>query len=145
MRTAVPLSRRILRGKFTVDDGCWEWTASRFRNGYGQGNRTVAHRVVYELLVGPVPEGLDLDHLCRNRGCVNPGHLEPVTRRENLRRGETLPAANAIKTHCNTGHEFSEENTYVDALGKRHCRACRRVAMKKADDKRKGRRRIKHG
>ena len=72
-------------------DGCWQWTAATNGRGYGQiwiaPKYMVAHRVAYKLFVGPVPEGLDLDHLCRNRGCVNPEHLEPVTRRENVRRG----------------------------------------------------------
>jgi HNH endonuclease len=85
-----------LEDKILVGDGCWEWTGARKDNGYGTvshpGRRTAnAHRVVYELLEGPIPEGLDLDHLCRNRGCVKPGHLEAVTRKENLNRGVRWP------------------------------------------------------
>lgn len=110
---------------------CWIWTASVSTPGYGQvylsGRNRIAHRLVYELLVGPIPEGLNLDHLCRNRRCVNPAHLEPVTQRENLMRGVgTIAGQNARKTHCKHGHEFTPENTRRDAKGNRHCRACAR-------------------
>lgn len=109
------------------ESGCWLWTAHTAA-GYGRFrmNRprrvACAHRVAYELVVGPIPEGLDLDHLCRNRGCVNPAHLEPVTRGENVRRG----AKGRLVTHCPQGHEYDGPNTYVDPKGLRHCRACRR-------------------
>jgi hypothetical protein len=119
--------------KVDKTDGCWFWTAATTASGYGaiadDGRRMqVAHRVAYELAVGPIPAGLHLDHLCRNRNCVNPAHLEPVTCRTNLLRGETLQAANAAKTHCKRGHEFTPENTgvYVDKRGGEHrrCREC---------------------
>lgn len=121
-----------LSNRFTVGDGCWEWTAGRTGGGYGaimvEGRQSTAHRVVYEVFVGPIPIGLDLDHLCRNRGCVRPDHLEPVTRRENLLRGETLAARHAAKTHCDAGHELTVENVYErkDKPG-RMCRECRRL------------------
>jgi hypothetical protein len=115
--------------------GCWLWTASlckgtgygQFREG-GRGSRMrTAHRVAYELLVGPVPAGLQLDHLCRVRRCVNPAHLEPVTNRENQLRGAGFPARNAAKTHCAHGHEYTPENTYLHpSTGHRRCRACAR-------------------
>lgn len=116
---------------------CWNWTGFVSTNGYGQvGFRRrmrPAHRVIYELIVGvEVAPHLDLDHLCRNRRCCNPRHLEPVDRQTNVLRGEGLAAINAAKTHCVNGHEFTPENTY---LGKgrsgrqtRVCRACGRAA-----------------
>jgi hypothetical protein len=77
--------------------------------------------------MGAVPEGLELDHLCRVRGCVNPKHLEPVTHRENLMRGESWSAVNARKTHCPEGHPYDETNTYIDGKGRRRCRECARA------------------
>lgn len=117
--------------RVVVDDGCWGWTGTvRKDNGYGQVPRHVfgtscSHRAVYEFLEGPVPDGLELDHTCRNRWCVNPAHLEPVTHRENLLRGNTI-AARANATHCQRGHEFTPDNTITRASRptKRECRAC---------------------
>lgn len=124
-----PFERAI--DKFTIGDGCWEWTAATFR-GYGQmggiGRSTLkAHRVVYEQFRGPIPAGLDLDHLCRNRACVRPSHLEPVTRRENLLRGETFLARNVAKVACLHGHPFDQRNTGRTHNGtRRYCRTCLR-------------------
>jgi hypothetical protein len=109
---------------------CWEWTASRL-HGYGQswmgGRLRYAHRVAYELLLGPIPESLYIDHLCRNRGCVNPDHLELVTFRENTLRGFSFSARNARKTHCKRGHPFTPDNVKILAEGGRRCRACTRA------------------
>lgn len=111
---------------------CWEWTASRTPAGYGKfaigGNMlATAHRWAYECLVGPIPDGLVLDHLCRNRRCVNPDHLEPVTWQENLDRSPLPSARISTKRACKSGHEFSAENTYVTRSGMRQCRTCHRI------------------
>ena len=129
---------RELFWKFVVlggPDDCWEWTGGCNKDGYGifhvqritaRWNRC-AHRVAYELLVGQIPSGLTLDHTCTNTSCVNPRHLEPVTQRVNLLRGNTVNAVNAAKTHCIHGHEFTLENTYRRPdNGTRACKTCMR-------------------
>lgn len=125
--------QRVQHG--TEVDDCWLWTGTVDTPGYGrvQINRRKigAHRVAYEALVGPIPEGLDLDHLCRNRLCVNPAHLEPVTRRENLLRGNTVPAQRAARTHCPAGHEYTPENTYYSARNQRNCKECNRLSCRR--------------
>lgn len=139
----------------TKTETCWLWKGHRNRYGYGVVKRHIdgrrvrwlAHRVIYELLVGPIPEGHDLGHACHDldlsctggrtcphRPCVKaiadehgPAHLEPVTIRENLMRGNTLAAANARKTHCKRGHPFDLLNTRWTKNGARECRACTRL------------------
>ena len=111
------------------NSGCWLWMGACNQKGYGQirqqgGKRQVAHRVIYELLKGPIPERLTLDHLCRMKICVNPNHLEIVTLRENILRGNGIPAQNARKTHCLHGHLFDDKNTVVDPNGHRRCKKC---------------------
>lgn len=91
--------------------------------GYGMYNRTMAHRASYEIYKGPIPEGLEIDHLCRNRRCINPDHLEPVTRKENILRGESPTATNKRKTHCPNGHLYD----FIRPNGERECRSCHRV------------------
>lgn len=109
---------------------CWVWQGRPNNEGYGQvswhGRRTHPHRLVYELLAGPVAQGLVLDHLCRVRLCVNPAHLEQVTSRENVLRGVGPSAQNAVKTHCPSGHAYTPDNTRV-RRGRRHCAACHRT------------------
>lgn len=121
------------------NSGCWLWTAAAFVSGYGavrfDGRTSYAHRVVYEHERGPIPAGLEIDHKCRNRLCVNPDHLEPVTKAENARRAlpYSIPAAvafQAAKTHCHRGHPFSGENLAFDKVGARRCRTCARENMR---------------
>lgn len=120
-----PLVR--LRERYIVDHdtGCWVWTGIKDKLGYGNfgfhGRKHTAHRASYLLLIGDIPEGLDVDHLCRNPSCVNPSHLEPVTRSENIRRGFSHERA---KTHCPQGHPYSGENLAVLSTGHRRCRTC---------------------
>ncbi|MFF4738791.1 HNH endonuclease signature motif containing protein [Streptomyces sp. NPDC001262] len=115
--------------KVAKGDGCWTWKASVRANGYGQvrvGARVrSAHRVAYELAYGQIPPGLVIDHLCRNRRCVRPSHLDAVTQRTNVLRGVSLAAHRAAQTHCIHGHLFDAVNTYVASNGTRKCRACR--------------------
>jgi len=135
--------------KYQIDDssGCWNWTAYRRKDGYGEislggreMSRGLAHRVSYENLVGPIDPRLEIDHKCRNRACVNPLHLEPVTRLENTMRG-LLPtvqiARHAAVTACPRGHEYTTENTYVATTAKGyHNRMCRACARERAAERR---------
>lgn len=133
--------------KIEVDQrGCWRWTSTkssgyaRFTVGTHANHKLVlAHRYAYEALVGPIPDGLQLDHLCRVTDCVNPAHLEPVTARENTMRGETITAAHAAQVECVNGHEFTPSNTYWRPTGGRACRECGRIRWREWNAKRKAR------
>lgn len=116
---------------------CWIWTGRLFYDGYGQlpaaGKRVRAHRFSYELLVGPIPAGLVIDHLCRVHACVNPAHLEPVTARENVLRGTSASAMHSAKTHCKRGHPLSGDNLLILATRpERVCRVCHNLRRRKA-------------
>jgi len=143
-RKITPIKDRIER-RIEKTAGCWEWTGHINRWGYGlitlprsthgaYVNGTPksigVHRAAYQVFVGPVPEGMQLDHLCRNRACCNPDHLEPVTLVENLARGESPSAINARKTECVKGHPFDEANTHINPQGHRVCRICATTARR---------------
>lgn len=108
---------------------CWQWIGGKHQNGYGvfyvKNKQILAHRWSYEHFKEPIPENLVIDHLCRNRACVNPEHMEIVTTRENAIRGIGPSAINAKRTKCTHGHEFTKENTYVNPSGTRECRTCK--------------------
>lgn len=125
-----PIDRFVRRVHFTGT--CWLWTGGLNKAGYGNFHHETtvrAHRWIYQLSVGPIPPGLQLDHLCRVRRCVNPDHLEPVTAQTNVLRGDGLAAINARKTHCVRGHAFVASNisSYVDPTRPvRKCLTCQR-------------------
>ena len=111
--------------KVEKTDSCWLWRGAHTGTGYGnfmieKGRDVPAHRFAYEELVGPIPSGLMIDHLCRVRGCVNPAHMDVVTNQENARRG----ARGQLVTHCPHGHELTAQNTHIRRDGRRRCRRC---------------------
>ena len=110
---------------------CWVWVAGKTAQGYGgfhpsKGSMELAHRWAYRVARGPIPDGHVIDHLCRNRACVNPDHLEPVSNEENLRRGAGYALRNGMRDECINGHRYTPENTYSDPRGGIRCRECAR-------------------
>lgn len=124
-----------LHERISKTNYCWTWTGSVGWDGYGRAyhNRLnqLAHRAVYTEFKGKIPPKMTIDHLCRNKICVNPEHLEVVSQRENILRGDTRAGKNAKKSHCSRGHEFTPENTYTYTGSRggtwRACRACERI------------------
>lgn len=113
-------------------NGCWEWVGHVNPHGYGMAStgkftNSPAHRVIYTAFRGLIPAGLDLDHLCRNRCCVNPSHLEPVTRRENVMRGQNVRVLAHHAGTCIRHHKMNCENTYISPKGQRQCKQCRKM------------------
>ena len=139
---SLPLADRFLL-HVEITDGCWLWVAHRDKLGYGRFTVSTAqraqfaHRVAYELFVGPIPEGLELDHLCRNPSCVNPEHLEAVPHRENLMRSESISAVNARKTRCPQGHAYDK----TTPSGLRRCSTCDTASEKRRTQRRREARR----
>lgn len=128
--------KRKNQWQFEIDEktGCWNWLRAASDKGYGNyliiskgAMQYKAHRVYFQELRAKIPNGLTIDHLCRNTKCVNPNHLEPVSMRENLLRGNGVAGINYRKTHCIHGHKFTPENTRPERNG-RSCRACKKIA-----------------
>lgn len=140
-----PLLDRLM-GRIEARGSCWQWIGRLDVGGYGvgwvhdetqKGLSRKAHRLVWETLVGPIPTGLTLDHLCRNRACVNPMHLDPVSQRTNILRGEGLAARNALKVACPKGHPYDESNTRLEYGGRRVCIECARAKGRRQAAKRR--------
>ena len=139
------MNEKIFKSRYVKTAGCWLWIGKINIDGYGVYADQRAHRVSFEKFKGPVPLGLEIDHLCSVRNCVNPSHLEAVTHKENVRRGNLGAVTRARqmgKTHCPQGHEYNEINTYiapktylqngeVTRTPARHCRICKKAAHKK--------------
>lgn len=132
---------RMMENVAVEEDGCWEWCGATCGHGKYGAIRTpdgmkYVHRVSYEAFIGDIPDGMQVDHLCRNRTCVNPEHLEAVSHYENMRRGSAW-AVNKGKTHCPSGHPYSGDNLYINPSGGRECRTCKRLRGRKYDNERR--------
>lgn len=135
-RKKLPPEVRFFKYVVRREDGCWEWTGGKSRTGYGHfycgpsgpyqpARRAMAHRWSYEHHVGPIPDGFETHHLCGNRRCVNPAHVQPMPYSEHCRQPGHCGVMRAHITHCPKGHEYTAENTRVKK-GCRNCKACDR-------------------
>jgi hypothetical protein len=131
---------RFMRKVRILDNGCWEWLGARTPYGYGNfgweghNGMGLSHRFAYESLIGKVPKGKELDHLCKNKWCVNPKHLEPVTHQENMMRGyssDYIKLRRRLKARCPHGHLFTKNNTKINYRGARVCKTCEREGRKR--------------
>lgn len=142
------IAPRLARKATMGPNGCWVWTRPVNGRGYAalkvggkKGKMREAYTLAYEISVGPVPEGLELDHLCRNRACINPYHLEAVTRRVNSLRGQSFCADNARKTHCRLGHPLTV--TIEQGRSRRRCVPCQNAAVKRYQDRKRGKKPVR--
>lgn len=131
-------------GPRLIKDGdCWIWPGGKVPSGYGRFSyrdsgkqiHTYVHRLAYEIFRGPIADDLEIDHLCRRRNCANPSHLEVVTHRENILRGETFAGRQSRQTHCKRGHKFDFKNTHITPEGERRCRKCNVIKTKRHREK----------
>lgn len=132
MPAARPIEDRIAEKFVVAGSGCWEWTARLNACGYGtvkwNGKSWLAHRAAYTLAVGTIPDGMELDHLCRNRACINPDHLEPVTHKQNMERADFSQRVPVRKPHCKRGHPWSG----VRKNGRNVCHTCKNESTRRS-------------
>lgn len=143
MKILEQIKQKIL-SKILIDPNteCWLWQGYADRDGYARievigGKNKFVHRLSYEAFTGSIPEGMSIDHICKNRGCCNPKHLQQLSIKENILRGDGASSKNNKKTHCNEGHEFSAENTYINNRSARVCKTCAKISANKNLDKKK--------
>ena len=138
--------KQHIKSKVEIDEnGCWNWTGKIAKNGYGHitypnknDRKTyLIHRITYALFKSEIPIGMTIDHLCRNRKCCNPEHLEIVTSKENTLRGNGIAGINARKTHCIKNHPLSGNNLYITPDKRRNCKKCIRMSIEKYNDRKR--------
>ena len=132
------LMKKVIKNALT---GCWEFVGSRLPSGYGilwNGNRPEgAHRIAYRLFIEDIPNGLEVDHKCNNRSCVNPDHLCLLSHKDNIRKSASIMGENFRKTHCKRGHPLSGENLFIAKSGSRQCRECMKLHARNAKARKK--------